>query len=96
MPWEDRRRISRRTASYFASTRARRSSETRPIRWPIAHKRWSALSWRSRRRYHQLFIEPMGLDTEELYIQGFSSAMPEEVQLAMLHTIAGLELRCGR
>ena len=40
---------------------------------------------------HQLFIEPMGLDTEELYIQGFSSAMPEEVQLEMLHTIAGLE-----
>ena len=40
---------------------------------------------------HQLFIEPMGLDTEELYIQGFSSAMPEEVQLQMLHTIAGLE-----
>ncbi len=40
---------------------------------------------------HQLFIEPMGLDTEELYIQGFSSAMPEEVQLEMLHTIPGLE-----
>ena len=40
---------------------------------------------------HQLFVEPMGLDTEELYIQGFSSAMPEEVQLEMLHTIAGLE-----
>ena len=40
---------------------------------------------------HQLFIEPMGLDTEELYVQGFSSAMPEEVQLAMLHTIPGLE-----
>ncbi len=40
---------------------------------------------------HQLFIEPMGLDTEELYIQGFSSSMPEEVQLLMLHTIAGLE-----
>ena len=40
---------------------------------------------------HQLFIEPMGLETEELYIQGFSSAMPEEVQLQMLHTIAGLE-----
>ena len=40
---------------------------------------------------HQLFIEPMGLNTEELYVQGFSSAMPEEVQLAMLHTIAGLE-----
>ena len=40
---------------------------------------------------HQLFIEPMGLDTEELYIQGFSSSMPEEVQLEMLHTIPGLE-----
>ena len=40
---------------------------------------------------HQLFIEPMGLNTEELYIQGFSSAMPEEVQLEMLHTIPGLE-----
>ena len=40
---------------------------------------------------HQLFIEPMGLDTEELYIQGFSSAMPEEVQIEMLHTIPGLE-----
>lgn len=40
---------------------------------------------------HQLFIEPMGLDTEELYIQGFSSSLPEEVQIEMLHTIAGLE-----
>ncbi|MBQ5442542.1 MAG: tRNA uridine-5-carboxymethylaminomethyl(34) synthesis enzyme MnmG, partial [Oscillospiraceae bacterium] len=40
---------------------------------------------------HQLFIEPMGLDTEELYVQGFSSSMPEEVQLAALHTIRGLE-----
>ena len=40
---------------------------------------------------HQLFIEPMGLDTEELYIQGFSSSMPEEVQVEMLHTIPGLE-----
>ena len=40
---------------------------------------------------HQLFIEPMGLDTEELYIQGFSSSMPEEVQLRMLHSVAGLE-----
>ncbi len=40
---------------------------------------------------HQLFIEPMGLDTEELYIQGFSSSLPEEVQVAMLHTIPGLE-----
>ena len=40
---------------------------------------------------HQLFIEPMGLNTEELYIQGFSSSMPEEVQVRMLHTIPGLE-----
>ena len=40
---------------------------------------------------HQLFIEPMGLDTEELYVQGFSSSLPEEVQIEMLHTIPGLE-----
>ena len=40
---------------------------------------------------HQLFIEPMGLDTEELYIQGFSSSLPEHVQVEMLHTIPGLE-----
>ena len=40
---------------------------------------------------HQLFIEPMGLDTEELYIQGLSSALPEEVQVELLHTIPGLE-----
>ena len=40
---------------------------------------------------HQLFIEPMGLDTEELYIQGLSSALPEEVQAELLHTIPGLE-----
>lgn len=40
---------------------------------------------------HQLFIEPMGLDTEELYVQGFSSSMPEEIQLQMLHSVAGLE-----
>ena len=40
---------------------------------------------------HQLFVEPMGLNTEELYIQGFSSSMPEEIQLQMLHTIPGLE-----
>ena len=40
---------------------------------------------------HQLFVEPMGLETEELYIQGFSSSMPEEVQVEMLHTIPGLE-----
>ena len=40
---------------------------------------------------HTLFIEPMGLDTEELYVQGFSSSMPEDVQIAMLHTVPGLE-----
>ena len=40
---------------------------------------------------HQLFIEPCGLDTEELYIQGFSSSLPEDVQIAMMHTIPGLE-----
>ncbi len=40
---------------------------------------------------HQLFLEPMGLNTEELYLQGFSSSLPEEVQVEMLHTIPGLE-----
>ena len=40
---------------------------------------------------HQLFVEPMGLDTEELYLQGFSSSLPEEVQVEMLHTVPGLE-----
>ena len=40
---------------------------------------------------HQLFIEPCGLDTEEMYIQGFSSSMPEDVQIRMLRTVAGLE-----
>ena len=40
---------------------------------------------------HQLFIEPCGADTEELYIQGFSSSLPEDVQIAMMHTIPGLE-----
>ncbi len=40
---------------------------------------------------HQLFLEPTGLDTEELYIQGFSSSLPEDVQLAMMRTIPGLE-----
>ena len=39
---------------------------------------------------HQLFVEPMGLDTEEVYIQGFSSSMPEEVQIQMLHSVPGL------
>ena len=40
---------------------------------------------------HQLFLEPMGLDTEEIYIQGFSSSLPEDVQIQMLHTLPGLE-----
>lgn len=40
---------------------------------------------------HQLFVEPMGLDTKEVYLQGFSSSLPEEVQLKMLHSIKGLE-----
>ncbi len=40
---------------------------------------------------HQLFIEPMGEDTEEMYIQGFSSSLPEDVQIEMLHTLPGLE-----
>ena len=40
---------------------------------------------------HQLFVEPCGLDTEEMYIQGLSSSLPEDVQLEMLHTIPGLE-----
>ncbi|MBQ3275610.1 MAG: tRNA uridine-5-carboxymethylaminomethyl(34) synthesis enzyme MnmG [Oscillospiraceae bacterium] len=40
---------------------------------------------------HQLFIEPMGLHTRELYIQGLSSSLPEDVQVRMLRSIAGLE-----
>ena len=40
---------------------------------------------------HQLFLEPMGLDTEEIYVQGFSSSLPEDVQVAMLRTLPGLE-----
>ncbi len=40
---------------------------------------------------HQLFIEPMGLDTDEYYLQGMSSSLPEEVQLRFLRTIEGLE-----
>jgi len=43
------------------------------------------------KKRHQLFVEPMGLDTQELYLQGFSSSMPEEIQLEMLHTIKGFE-----
>ncbi len=40
---------------------------------------------------HQLFVEPMGLDTEEMYLQGFSSSMPEDVQIAMIHSLPGFE-----
>ena len=40
---------------------------------------------------HQLFIEPMGEDTEEMYLQGMSSSLPEDVQIAMYRTIKGLE-----
>ena len=43
------------------------------------------------KKRHQLFVEPMGLDTEELYLQGFSSSMPEEVQLKMVRSVPGLE-----
>ena len=40
---------------------------------------------------HQLFIEPMGLDTDEMYVQGMSSSLPEDVQIAMYKTVPGLE-----
>ena len=43
------------------------------------------------KKRHQLFLEPCGLHTDEMYLQGFSSSLPEDVQLAMLHTVAGLE-----
>ncbi|WP_409967135.1 tRNA uridine-5-carboxymethylaminomethyl(34) synthesis enzyme MnmG [Bengtsoniella intestinalis] len=43
------------------------------------------------KKRHQLFIEPMGLDTQELYIQGFSSSMPEDVQVKMVQSVPGLE-----
>ena len=46
------------------------SIETKIVRFPDKER-------------HQLFIEPMGLDTEEMYIQGFSSSLPEDVQLAL-------------
>ena len=54
------------------------SIETKIVRFPDKER-------------HQLFVEPMGLNTEELYLQGFSSSLPEEVQIQMLHTIPGLE-----
>jgi len=40
---------------------------------------------------HQIFIEPMGLDTEEMYVQGMSSSLPEDVQIAMYRTLPGME-----
>ncbi len=40
---------------------------------------------------HQLFLEPMGRDTDEMYLQGFSSSLPLDVQIAMLHTLPGFE-----
>ncbi len=40
---------------------------------------------------HQLFLEPMGKDTKEMYLQGFSSSMPEDVQMKMIHSLPGLE-----
>lgn len=40
---------------------------------------------------HQIFIEPMGVDTDEMYVQGMSSSLPEDVQIAMYRTIPGLE-----
>ena len=43
------------------------------------------------KKRHQLFIEPCGLDTEEMYLQGMSSSLPEEVQIAFYKTIKGLE-----
>ena len=40
---------------------------------------------------HQIFVEPIGIDTDEMYIQGMSSSLPEDVQIAMYRTIPGLE-----
>ncbi|MDD6033885.1 MAG: tRNA uridine-5-carboxymethylaminomethyl(34) synthesis enzyme MnmG [Oscillospiraceae bacterium] len=45
----------------------------------------------SDRPRHQLFVEPMGLDTDEMYLQGLSSSLPEDVQLEFLRTIPGFE-----
>jgi len=48
---------------------------------------------------HQVFLEPEGLDTEEMYVQGFSTSLPEDIQIQMLRTLPGLEkvemMRCG-
>ncbi len=53
----------------------------------------------SEKERHQLFIEPCGENTEEMYLQGLSSSLPEDVQLEFIHTIPGLEdaqvMRCA-
>ena len=54
------------------------SIETKIVRFPDKER-------------HQLFIEPCGLNTEEMYVQGFSSSLPEDVQLQMLRSVPGLE-----
>ena len=43
------------------------------------------------REKHQVFVEPMGLETEEMYLQGMSSSLPEDVQIEMMRTLPGLE-----
>jgi tRNA uridine 5-carboxymethylaminomethyl modification enzyme len=43
------------------------------------------------RESHQIFVEPMGRETEEMYLQGFSSSLPEDVQAAMMRSVPGLE-----
>ena len=48
------------------------------------------MRFRDKKR-HQLFIEPMGIDTEEVYLQGFSTSMPEDIQEKMVHSMAGFE-----
>ncbi len=45
----------------------------------------------SEKERHQIFIEPCGLDTEEMYLQGMSSSLPEDVQLAFYHSVKGME-----
>lgn len=45
----------------------------------------------SEKQRHQIFIEPCGLDTEEIYLQGLSSSLPEDVQIDFIHSIPGLE-----
>lgn len=45
----------------------------------------------SEKESHQVFVEPMGIDTQEMYLQGMSSSLPEEVQIEMIKTVSGLE-----